>query len=742
MSIKNESFDSLDLESRDQFPDHPHGKIAKSPKAHYGKGDPKYFQADQSLSNIDGVDNSAEKAKRKAKIKSLRIEKKIIEVEIDLFRKALARKQRDEEHDKELNRKAFIDHKEALDLEMESVELKTKIVQADLNKAKQTKDSEKIGSLERELQDLAGRKADIDSRRKKEAEEYHKNENERKRIAKAGVQDELQKQIQLETRRVEIERELDELQANDHLVLRDYTPLTSVNQKKNKKAHAKKAKKVRSHTEHEDQTSQNTNKIRENEKQTMKNVVGVILAIVFIVLIAVLLRVFIHSRPAPTSASVPASPLENSAYVPPPATDYFDEDFDGEYDDQFAYNAAVRPIVITRPLVTNSQTPVAENPQVLELMTSTVGNNGNPATSSNVDTSFNNKINTVVKQNNQITDTETHRNGVNLLGSASGNGAAYYDTSPPGMNNYNYPVEETSSLDINTFEDKSKNVSAESIENVDMSDKNTNFLNQDQTSNSLYMPLDINRQNGSAQLDAGLTPQDNEQPAEVSQDEQEGEKSDQNNNDIGLREDQNNNTALAENEDLNLNLRNDNILEPQKDAIEASDQTNPSASLDESSFNDYLKELQNKVQEKDNSAGTYIPLTKETPENTENDTNYAATLGQTQVSSDSNLPENENANNYSRIKDFEEFEETSPSGQNSSSVIKKTEEPSSTQSNPTQDDTQSDPSINTGETEIKSSPPTEETDKIEPKNSLLDVQKPDEKDIRQRIRLLSAQKLF
>ena len=772
MSIKNESFDSFDLESRDQFPDHPHGPIAKSPKAHYNKEDGKYFQGDQSLSNIDGLENSAEKAKRKAKIKSLKIEKKKIEVEIDLFRKTLARKQRDEDHEKELNRKAFMEHKESLDLEMESTTLKAKIAQADLEKAKQSNDSEKIAKLEQELETLTHKKADIELKRLKEIEEYHQHENARKKIAKAAVQEELQKQIQLERRRVEIERELDELQVNDHLVWRDYTPLTSVKQKDKQKTHNKKSKKPRSDFELDDSMTPNGKHTENNNSQTVKNIIGVILAIVFIIVVAVLLRIFILSRPVTTPVPVAASPLGNGAYVPPPLPDYYEDDFDAQFDDEVGFasfarpeGSYVRPVVIAQPLITNPQNAPAVNPQVLELMTNTSGNNGNPATTSNVDSSGNNNVNSLVRQHNQINNMEAHKNGVNVLGFPSGNGAMGNASAPSAINNYNYPVEETNSFDVNTYDDKSKKVFANDIQNVDMANKNTNFLNQEQSNTNLYSPLTINQQEGTVQQDNGLLPNDG-QAVEKNPSEEEQADNDQNIEENGQKINQ----PLAKTEIINQESSLKNQSEKPVPISNSNSTDKPSNGpnvVGSKDFSEYLQNLQNNdAKEAAKITGVDKTLTKDVPkEFTKNDpevkltqpsfneidrqqSQNSSTLGQTDIPSDSTVIEDGKTNEYDRIKVIEEedlvnqgsnkaigqpVEPASPKLDKTGSTPSKADNlgtnDSAAKLNQSQLNKEESSSIDPGETELNSSSPLKDTNNSQPANSIAKVSSSDKKTV-------------
>jgi len=445
---------------------------------------------------------------KQERIKVLEAELKECEQLRDKLRLDQIKRQQQADLQKELQRQTNLKRREAYENERDSLRVKITEAEAQMTQAKKTQDASKINEFERQIKELKDRFADLDKQRLEDIDDLAGQENERRRMSKIEVQNDVQKQIELESRRVEIENELDELRSNHKKVWRSYTPLSSM-KKIPAQDRANRSNEVHSFTER--------SIIKDSGSSTTRNIIGVVAAILFIIIIAVILHCFIFTRPTYVRVPVPAeSPKPSPSYSQRFYTDAHgigaadpgQGDYSRRFEDIILSSNDLQPIVYSPVIVPVSQGLSAQRPnQAVNIQTNTAGNNGNPSSSTILNSSTNSNVNTLVNSNTQQNTTEEHKNTINIIPMPA-NEKTYVVSQQPGspfvVNNYNHPVQHSKVTNIHHQDDQSKSVVAKDIKNVKMGTENTNVMNQSSSQNNIHMPTTINETNNQTVLDNGV----------------------------------------------------------------------------------------------------------------------------------------------------------------------------------------------------------------------------------------------
>ena len=464
---------------------------------------------DKSLGKVIVNDPERDRQWQQDKIKALESELKECDRQRDLLRLQQIKRHQQEELKKELQRQANFKRKEAYEHERDALKAKIHEAEVQLTQAKKVHDETKTNDLNSEIKELKGRLAGLDRQRLEDIDALNAQETERQHVSKMAIADEMRKQIELESRRIEIENELDELRSDHKIVWRSYTPLSSM-KKVPTQDRVNRSNEVHSFTE------RSLNK--DSGNSTWRNVIGVIAAILFIILIALILHYFIFSRP--TIVHVPVH-VENAkpaaAYSPGFYTkahnvgtgDLNQSDYSRRFEDMILSSSDTRPVTYS-PLIVPASLPSAgyQPNQAVNIQTNTSGNNGNPSTSTTLNSSANSNVNTLVNSNTQQNTTEEHKNTVNVIPVPVTEKTIVIPQqsgSPLVVNNYNHPVQHSKVTKVHHHDDQSKTVMAKDIKNVKMGTENTNIMNQASHQSNINIPTTINQTNTKPALDTGIT---------------------------------------------------------------------------------------------------------------------------------------------------------------------------------------------------------------------------------------------
>jgi hypothetical protein len=437
MNQQGENFDTVDFDASAKFSG-PADKDLNDLRFENKRSDAidrNEEKPEKRFENILVHDPEVDREKDLNMVADLERELKFNQMERDLLRKQQVTRRRDQEKEKVLQRELNQKAKREFEKEREILLTKQNQLEERLSKSKESNSSESLEQIAKELDETKRHIKELDRRRLTDLEELKQLETEKQAKLKLLLQQDMKKQIDLENKRLDIENHLDDIRSQNKNAWRSYTPFSS------KKEVIRKTKHQKSNDAHSLTERSITD---ESSNDAMKNTIGIVAAILFIVIVAVLLRALILVQPRSGPVPIPSQVSKrrasypdgyyastskmgtNSIFDPSPPNPFL-SDFNGQLqpDDKTG--------ILYVPIIPNSKATSA-------IQTNTVGNIGNPSTSTHVSHATEANIGTALNTNSQVSQSEEHHNSVNIFQAAS------HPNGPNGpliISNYNQPVEST-----------------------------------------------------------------------------------------------------------------------------------------------------------------------------------------------------------------------------------------------------------------------------------------------------------